>query len=415
MLSLLWLLLCIRQVEHPVTEMITGTDLVEWQLRVASGQPLPLTQEQIFAQIKGCAVEARIYAENPVADFLPCIGDLVHMRTPTDDSANSHPFKEPGIRVDSGVKSGGAVSMFYDPMIAKLIAYGDDRASALKKLERGLRAFQVAGLPNNIDFLVRCVQHPGFAKGQPTTAFFEEHMSGILDQLNTSMLTESCSKEDGKQHTKVSRHAAFAVAALIENAVAQTVGPADRSQLWSSRSGDWRTFGHVKRQFALQEPSHIVANSAVAKVGPLSVETVGHNHFAVSMEGAHPVQLKILHVARSDASAALDLVLDIDGHTCKGVVTRYANASKHNVVDVWIEDCTDVTSTHAQFVIPHVDHAAKASSSSGKPVVISPMPGKVVKLAVQDGQTVKAGDVVVILEAMKMEHVITAPSDGYVF
>ena len=120
--------------------MITGTDLVEWQLRVASGQPLPLTQSEIFSRVKGCAVEARIYAENPVADFLPCIGNLVHMRTPNDKPEIS---REPGVRVDSGVKTGGVVSMFYDPMIAKLIAYGPDRPTALKKLERGLRDFQV--------------------------------------------------------------------------------------------------------------------------------------------------------------------------------------------------------------------------------------------------------------------------------
>ena len=123
-----------------MTEMITGTDLVEWQLRVASGQPIPLTQQEIFDRVKGCAVEARIYAENPTADFLPAIGTLAHMRTPNDRAVA---LREEGVRVDSGVKTGAAVSMFYDPMIAKLIAYGEDRPAALKKLERSLRDFQV--------------------------------------------------------------------------------------------------------------------------------------------------------------------------------------------------------------------------------------------------------------------------------
>ncbi len=127
------------QVEHPVTEMITGTDLVEWQLRVASGQPLPMTQEQIIAGSKGCAVEARIYAENPLNDFLPCTGDLVHLRTPLDCLNGA----ENGVRVDSGVVSGNLVSTFYDPMIAKLIAFGDTRDIALAKLERALREYQV--------------------------------------------------------------------------------------------------------------------------------------------------------------------------------------------------------------------------------------------------------------------------------
>lgn len=127
------------QVEHPVTEMITGTDLVEWQLRVASGQPLPLSQKEIFDRSKGCAIEARIYAENPLNDFLPCTGNLVHLRTPLEQQGGG----EADVRVDSGVISGNTVSTFYDPMIAKLIAYGETREKALDKLERSLRQYQV--------------------------------------------------------------------------------------------------------------------------------------------------------------------------------------------------------------------------------------------------------------------------------
>lgn len=127
------------QVEHPVTEMITGTDLVAWQLLVASGRPLPLTQEQIFAQVKGYAIEARIYAENPLRNFLPASGTLYHLRTPAEI-----PGGEDGVRVDSGVIQGNAVSTFYDPMIAKLICYGPNREETLKKLERSLRNYQVS-------------------------------------------------------------------------------------------------------------------------------------------------------------------------------------------------------------------------------------------------------------------------------
>jgi 3-methylcrotonyl-CoA carboxylase alpha subunit len=126
------------QVEHPVTELITGTDLVEWQLRVAAGQPLPLTQEQILARAKGCAIEARIYAENPLNNFLPGSGYLAHLKTPME-----FPAPEPGIRVDSGVVQGNTVSTFYDPMIAKLIVYDETREKALEKMERGLRNYQV--------------------------------------------------------------------------------------------------------------------------------------------------------------------------------------------------------------------------------------------------------------------------------
>jgi 3-methylcrotonyl-CoA carboxylase alpha subunit len=127
------------QVEHPVTEMITGLDLVELQLRVASGQPLGLKQEDVIAKSRGCAVEARIYAENPQNDFLPSSGRLTHLRTPLENRNN----QEPGVRVDSGVIAGNTVSTFYDPMIAKLIAFADTRPEALAKLERALRCYQV--------------------------------------------------------------------------------------------------------------------------------------------------------------------------------------------------------------------------------------------------------------------------------
>ncbi|CAM9250574.1 unnamed protein product, partial [Ectocarpus fasciculatus] len=165
------------QVEHPVTEMITGLDLVEWQLRVASGNPLPLTQEEILTRVKGCAIEARIYAENPMRDFLPATGRMVHMHTPDFGD-------EPGVRADYGIRSGDSVSTFYDPMIAKLIAYDETRDKAVLKLERALRGFQVSGLTNNIDFLVDTAKHNGFLNEQPTTGFFDKHLSNILNNLS---------------------------------------------------------------------------------------------------------------------------------------------------------------------------------------------------------------------------------------
>ena len=137
------------QVEHPVTEMITHIDLVEWQLRIASGQPLPLSQEQIIQSSSGCAIEARIYAENPQNEFLPASGKIIHIHTPID---NTH--LEDGIRVDSGVVTGNIVSTFYDPMIAKLIVYAETRSQALQKLERALRSFQVNLYKYVYDFIV---------------------------------------------------------------------------------------------------------------------------------------------------------------------------------------------------------------------------------------------------------------------
>jgi 3-methylcrotonyl-CoA carboxylase alpha subunit len=134
------------QVEHPVTEMITGLDLVEWQLRVSSGQPLPMTQEQVFTHIRnrphagGCAVEARLYAENPSNDFLPATGKIVHLRTPVDGH-------EEEVRADCGVRTGDVITTFYDPMIGKLIVHDSTREKAIRKLERALRDFQVCPSP----------------------------------------------------------------------------------------------------------------------------------------------------------------------------------------------------------------------------------------------------------------------------
>lgn len=144
------------QVEHPVTELITGLDLVELQLRIASGQPLTYTQEEMFARAKGCAIEARVYAENPMNNFLPATGKIFHMHTPAENFMKTEAAKEklsrdnwiaePNIRVDAGVRCGDTVSTFYDPMIAKLIVYADSRPEALKKMERALREFQVLSL-----------------------------------------------------------------------------------------------------------------------------------------------------------------------------------------------------------------------------------------------------------------------------
>jgi 3-methylcrotonyl-CoA carboxylase alpha subunit len=150
------------QVEHPVTEMITGTDLVEWQLRVAAGQPLPLRQDAL--KIHGHAIEARIYAENPEKGFLPSIGTLRHMDTPDAVSFTLGGTDVPAsVRIDSGVREGDAISPFYDPMIAKLIVWGADRAQALARMSQALAEFQITGLATNIAFLKRLVEGSAFA------------------------------------------------------------------------------------------------------------------------------------------------------------------------------------------------------------------------------------------------------------
>src|ERR1700687_4821954 len=152
------------QVEHPVTEMITGLDLVEWQLRVAAGEPLPLTQTSL--DVLRHAIEARIYAEDPERGFLPSIGRIAHLAAPPESDS---------VRIDTGVRAGDEISQYYDPMIAKLVVWGEDRKSALRRLRRALASYHVAGVTTNISFLQRVVAHPAFAEGRLDTGLISRH------------------------------------------------------------------------------------------------------------------------------------------------------------------------------------------------------------------------------------------------
>jgi acetyl/propionyl-CoA carboxylase alpha subunit len=152
------------QVEHPITEAVTGIDLVNWQLRVAAGEPLPFAQSDI--RPRGHAIEARVYAEDPAVGFLPSIGDITLYAPPAG----------PGVRVDDGIESGSAVSPYYDPMLAKVIAWGQDRGEAIRKLDRALRETVVLGVTTNIPYLRAILSHPAFVAGQTSTNFLAEHL-----------------------------------------------------------------------------------------------------------------------------------------------------------------------------------------------------------------------------------------------
>lgn len=262
-----------------------------------------------------------------------------------------------------------------------------------------------------MDFLLKVVQHDGFAHGKPTTAFFEQHMSGLLASLAESHLSVPVKSADGHHvHHQPSRHAAFAALALIESSVAAHTANASRSQLWSNQGQDWRTFGSVKRLFDLHDAN--ANESHNLGLGSLIAESTGHGRFELSFQ--HKSTPSVVRVVRSAVCGSTrDLVLEIDGRISKGTVAKYTNASHAVVLDVWVEDITGDNNTHVQFVLPKANYGRLGGDGNGKPAVVSPMPGKVVKLLVQDGQAVKAGETVVIIEAMKMEHVIAAPTDGY--
>ncbi|MES2741612.1 MAG: acetyl/propionyl/methylcrotonyl-CoA carboxylase subunit alpha [Pseudomonadota bacterium] len=360
------------QVEHPVTEMITGTDLVEWQLRVAAGQPLPLRQDQLT--IHGHAIEARIYAENPEKGFLPSIGTLIHMATPAavafetgagvaTGSATGQPA---AVRIDSGVRQGDAISPFYDPMIAKLIVWGRDRGEALARMAQALGQYQIVGPATNIAFLKRLIEGAAFAGAELDTGLIERNHAALFPPpapIPAAAL-------------------ALAAVALLEaekqQAAQACAQPADP---WSD-SGGWRLNGSLARTLTFTDDDGQQAQMALAyRDGGWVL-----NGAAASL------------TARQDA----ELHIRLGEQALRGGVLRDGEAFH-------------VFSAGLHHTLRYQDpmaHAGEAEAEGGR--LTAPMPGKVVALLVAQGQPVKRGEPLVIMEAMKMEHTIAAPHDGVI-
>jgi len=347
------------QVEHPVTEMITGTDLVEWQLRVAAGQPLPLRQDQL--KIHGHAIEARIYAENPEKGFLPSIGTLRHMDTPDAVSfeLGSASVSTPAaVRIDSGVREGDAISPFYDPMIAKLIVWGADRTQALARMSQALAEFQIVGLATNIAFLKRLVEGSAFASADLDT--------GLIERNGATLFPPAEPAPPGAL--------ALAAMALVGGEHTGSTDP------WANVSG-WRLNGDYQRQLAFSDE---------------------HQDYAVALtyqaNGWKIAGTDVALTARDGATLAIRL-----GATALHGTVRRDGELFH------------VFTGGRHFVLTYHDpmaHAGEVEAAGGR--LTAPMPGKVVAILAKAGQNVKKGEALVIMEAMKMEHTIGAPADGVV-
>jgi 3-methylcrotonyl-CoA carboxylase alpha subunit len=344
------------QVEHPVTEAITGLDLVEWQLRVAAGEPLPLKQEQL--KIHGHAIEARICAENPDNNFLPATGTLRVYRKPACTS-----FERAAVRIDDGVREGDPISPFYDSMIAKLIVHGDTREQALARLDQALAQTHIVGLSTNVQFLRYVVRSPSFAQGNLDTGLIPREQALLFNQEPVGL--------------------PLAAAAAVAQALTQERATED-SDPFSRRDG-WRSHGTNVRRFAFEFGG-----------------VPGEAELAYLHDGA-------LNLTVDNLSGRLTFAV-----TPQGIDLDFAG--QRLLVSVYAEGETDhVFSARGATQILAIDllaHAGEAHADAGR--LTAPMPGKVMSFAVKSGDKVTKGQALAVLEAMKMEHTIVAPSDGTV-
>lgn len=359
------------QVEHPVTEMISGQDLVEWQLRVAAGQPLPLRQEQLA--IQGHALEARIYAEDPDKGFLPATGKLLHLAPPAE---SLH------VRVDTGVEEGDSITPYYDPMIAKLIVWDHDRTAALARMRQALADYRVVGLTTNIEFLSRLVACPAFAAADLDTGLIEAQRSFLFPE------TRSTPAE------------VFFVATVAE-LLAETAAAQSRA----AHSGEPQSPWHAADGWRMNLPA---SRSMTWRLG----EKLGETQVDVAVE--HLADGWRLHfageslLARGKQLAPGQIALELDG---RRLIANY----------VAVSDAGRGVEQRHLFLhgntwnLQRYDPLHRVSAGSGDAHgggLTAPMPGKIIALVASPGQRVEQGAPLLILEAMKMEHTITAPSAG---
>jgi 3-methylcrotonyl-CoA carboxylase alpha subunit len=348
------------QVEHPVTEAVTGLDLVEWQLRAAAGEKLPLTQKEIVTQ--GHAIEARLYAEDPERGFLPQTGRLHGLKFPFDAIA----------RVDTGVVEGDAITPFYDALVAKIIVWGESRDAAVARLRRALGETAVLGVATNLSFLSRLAADPDFAAAEIDTGFIERHRATLLPPRPPA------------PDPALSAAALVRLSARRSGATAAAARSEDRHSPWARTDG-WSPGGAIDQSLVFRDGAAERVLTAAAgatgwrlQLGEREVEVAG---------------------GRAEDGA---LAIDLDG-----VRRRMTVFEEGPAVTIFLDG--------ESWRLVEIDPlAARSGEDPAGGRLTSPLPGRVIRLLVEAGSKVRRGEPLLIIEAMKMEHTIAAPADGVV-
>ncbi|WGR92223.1 acetyl/propionyl/methylcrotonyl-CoA carboxylase subunit alpha [Bradyrhizobium sp. ISRA443] len=341
------------QVEHPVTELITGVDLVEWQLRVAFGEALPLKQDEV--KLNGHAIEARVYAENPRKNFMPSVGRIKTWRTPP---------QRDGLRIDAGYRSGDSVSPYYDAMLAKVIAWAPTRQAAIEKLNRGLEETDVRGIVTNIPFLSALVTHPATRANTIDTGFIERELKSLTAEKGAAGEFELCA----------------AVAAIVNE---------EQKAARSEASSPWQTFGWMpvgrrQRVFSLRQ-GHEPAQTITLHYG--------NGPSTLSVGGREPT-----FTISSPDDRGFDLTLN-------GVKSRVASVIEGH--ELYLR------TRNGRFDLHWVDpFGGESEEHVGEDKIVAPLPGTVVALLAEEGATLEKGAPILTLEVMKMEQTLRAPYAG---
>lgn len=346
------------QVEHPVTEMISGQDLVEWQLRVANGEPLPLSQEQL--KIKGHAFEVRVYAETPERDFLPATGRLSYLHAPAETES---------VRIDTGVRQGDEVSMFYDPMIAKLIVWGADRSQALQRLQAALGDYYIAGVKTNLAFLSTLVNLPDFSAADLNTSFIEQHLAELFPKASPppdEVLAAACLAELVTRQEQATQKQSFST---------------DPYSPWSQADA-WRMNQVGVDYFEFQ---------------------LGEQLYPV--QGSYRADAYYLKTAKTEQRLSGERLAEYEWRVSLGQKTFRAKVLANRTV-LWAGKAWELC-------LHDPVHEVDAQEVHGGNLT-APMPGAVIAVPVKLGDRVAAGEALMIVVAMKMEHTITAPYAGEV-